>query len=99
LAGILEKEYLNVRRLPEKPEDAPSDWEKTQIESDILLDEVNDPDDPDPREKGSEAIERRVEKIMHDLKEAGRIDDEDEKEYNNKKVRGVSDFGKHFYLR
>ncbi|KAI0313252.1 hypothetical protein OF83DRAFT_1165659 [Amylostereum chailletii] len=86
LANILETEYLNVRRLPEKPNDAPADWEKTQIESDILLEEVNDPEDPEPKERGTDAVERRIEKLVDELKSSGRIPTDSEKEFNYKKA-------------
>jgi len=32
-------------------------------------------DDPEPKESGSEAIERRIEKIMSDLREQGVVDE------------------------
>jgi len=43
-------------------------------------------EDPEPRECGSEAVERRVEKIMVDLREQGLVDVNNEREYIEKKV-------------
>ncbi|KAI0035628.1 hypothetical protein K488DRAFT_42774 [Vararia minispora EC-137] len=85
LATLLENEYFTVRRLPERPMDAPQDWEKGVVENDILMDEVMDLEDPEPKERGSEAVERRIEKIMEELKEVGKVGVEDEREYALKK--------------
>ena len=84
LASLLENEYLNVRRLPSKPDDAPADWEKTALESEVLMDA--DPEDPEPKERGSDAVERRVEKIVDDLKSSGKHTSDNEKEFSYKKV-------------
>jgi len=43
-------------------------------------------DDPEPREKGCDAVERRVEKVMADMKDQGLVDANDEKAYHAKKV-------------
>ncbi|KAF7776437.1 hypothetical protein Agabi119p4_4830 [Agaricus bisporus var. burnettii] len=40
----------------------------------------------EPREKGCEAVERRAEKIMVDLREQGLVDPSNEKEYEEKKI-------------
>jgi chromosome segregation ATPase len=40
----------------------------------------------EPRERGSEAVERRIEKIMADLREQGLVDVNNETEYEEKKV-------------
>lgn len=43
-------------------------------------------EEPEPRERGSDAVERRIEKVMTDLREQGVIDVNDEKAYEEKKV-------------
>ena len=43
-------------------------------------------DDPEPREMGSEAVERRIEKVMADLQEQGAVDTSDEKALEAKRV-------------
>jgi len=43
-------------------------------------------EDPEPRECGSEAVERRVEKIMVDFREQGLVDVNNEREYIEKRV-------------
>lgn len=48
--------------------------------------EVEEEPDPEPRERGSEAVERRIEKIMADMREQGLVDVNNEKEYEEKKV-------------
>jgi chromosome segregation ATPase len=42
--------------------------------------------DPEPREHGSVAVERRIGKIMADLREQGLVDVNNEREYEEKKV-------------
>ena len=44
-------------------------------------------DDPEPREMGSEAVERRVEKVMADLQEQGAVDTSDERALEAKRVK------------
>ena len=44
-------------------------------------------EDPEPKENGSDAVERRVEKVLSDLREQGLVDVNDEKTYEEKKVR------------
>jgi len=46
----------------------------------------DDSDEPEPKENGSDAVERRVEKVMSDLREHGLVDENDEKAYDEKKV-------------
>lgn len=43
-------------------------------------------DEPETKERGSEAVERRIEKLMTDLRDQGLIDINDEKIYQSKKV-------------
>jgi len=43
-------------------------------------------DDPEPKEIGTDAVERRVDKIMTDLKDQGLVNVSDEKAYHMKKV-------------
>lgn len=44
-------------------------------------------DDTEPKERGSDAVERRIEKCMADLRDQGLVDVNDEKVYEAKKVR------------
>jgi hypothetical protein len=43
-------------------------------------------DDPEPKERGTDAVERRIDKIMTDLKDQGLVNVSDEKAYHMKKV-------------
>jgi len=43
-------------------------------------------DDPEPNERGSDAVERRIEKVMVDLKGQGLVDPDDENAVHAKKV-------------
>lgn len=58
-------------------------------EEDAIMDppeEIIEEEDPEPRECGSEAVGRRIEKIMVDLREQGLVDVNNEAEYIGKKV-------------
>lgn len=44
-------------------------------------------DEPEPKENGSEAVERRIEKVMSELRDQGLVDVNNEKEYEERKVR------------
>lgn len=44
-------------------------------------------DDLESKENGSDAVERRIEKIMFDMRDHGLIDVNDEKAYEEKKVK------------
>lgn len=53
----------------------------------IVMDSPEDGEpEPEPREKGSDAIDRRVEKVMSDLRDQGLIDVNNEVAYEAKKV-------------
>lgn len=43
-------------------------------------------DYPEPKEKGSEAVERRIEKVMSELRDRNLVDVNDEKVYEEQKV-------------
>jgi hypothetical protein len=85
LAALLEAEYAHNRRLPERPADAPADWERATVEQDALLPENADadvdvdPEDPEPRERGAEAVERRAERIADELQARERAESQDER--------------------
>lgn len=44
-------------------------------------------EDPEPRERGSDAVERRIEKVMADLREQNALDFSDEKAVEARRVR------------
>jgi hypothetical protein len=48
--------------------------------------DADDDYDPEPRERGSHAVERRIQKIMSELCDQGVIDAQDVKTYEAKKV-------------
>jgi hypothetical protein len=88
LAGILENEATSLRRLntvkdPTTTEGAPNEESTDSITN---LDADIDPDDPDPKESGSDAVDRRTEKVMGDLRDQNLVDIHNEKAYELKKV-------------
>ncbi|TFK74358.1 hypothetical protein BDN72DRAFT_789083 [Pluteus cervinus] len=87
LAGILEEEAARVRKAKFKlidgktvGESAPEDEAATNGA------EFEDEDDAEPKERGSDAVERRIEKIMADLRDQGLVDVNDEGAYDAKKT-------------
>ena len=88
LAGILENEAASLRRL--KLVKDPTINEGTTDEANITdsITGIDADNDPEPKESGSDAIERRVEKVMGDLRDQHLVDVRNEKAYELKKVGG-----------
>jgi len=83
LAGILEDEAAKLRPLKLPPAGAKLDG---QAEDQMMAPSDAEDDDPEPKEIGSEAVERRVEKVMSELRDRSLVDVNDEKAYEEKKV-------------
>ena len=94
LAALLEEEYMNLRkaRVDGKSQNgdisaaANGENAEAQPEDATMADTADTEDDPEPREMGSEAVERRIEKVMADLQEQGAVDTSDEKALEAKRV-------------
>ncbi|KZT12870.1 uncharacterized protein LAESUDRAFT_689788 [Laetiporus sulphureus 93-53] len=91
LASLLEEEYETLRKMkiPPKQEtngDASVNGEAEQPDVGMGEAAVSEDEESEPRERGSEAVERRIEKIMADLKEHGQVDTADEKALEAKKA-------------
>jgi hypothetical protein len=85
LASVLEDEAAVLRKFkpaPQKPKEAEGEDSAMAI-----LDEEQE--EEDPSERGSDAVERRIEKIMSDLRDQGIVDVNDEKTYELKKVCSI----------
>ncbi|KAH7930063.1 hypothetical protein BV22DRAFT_1055685 [Leucogyrophana mollusca] len=78
LASILEEEAAAVRKsLPAAEGDGPAANGDAKTEDAVMTDTHGDnEEDPEPKEVGSEAVERRIEKIMAELREQGLVIDE-----------------------
>ncbi|EIN10253.1 hypothetical protein PUNSTDRAFT_84168 [Punctularia strigosozonata HHB-11173 SS5] len=99
LAAVLEDEYTKLRTFkPEKPkkptegtegegENAGGEGEgvKKEEQKEETMD-VDEEEDPEPRERGSEAVERKVGQLMDGFVQAGLIDPADEKAFQAKKT-------------
>lgn len=90
LAAILEEEAAKLRTTKvKKVTVSKTPNENAPVDADAPMEDAGDDimeDDPEPREKGSDAVERRIEKVMFDLREQGVVDINDEKAYEEKKV-------------
>jgi hypothetical protein len=87
LASILEEEAAMLRKVIPKPLKATSEENAMDgVEGTHDLNDkppsdkaVEEQEDPEPPEGGSDAVERRIEKIMTDLRDQNLIDISDEK--------------------
>jgi hypothetical protein len=91
LATLLEDEAAKLRgvKLP-LPLPAVTNGDDAGVkkeDTDATMAAPHDEDEePEPKEQGSDAVERRIEKIMANLREQGFIDVNDDKAYEEKKV-------------
>ena len=90
LATLLEDEAAKLRsvKLP-LPQPASTNGDDAGVkkeDSDATMAAPDEEEESEPRERGSDAVERRIEKVMADLREQGVIDENDEKAYEEKKV-------------
>ena len=88
LAEILEDEASRIRATKVSTLNAPSEGGGQCTEqSDVAMvpPEVED-DDPEPLERGSAAVDRRIEKVMADLREQGPVEINDEVTFEEKRV-------------
>ncbi|KAI0723048.1 hypothetical protein C8Q76DRAFT_614816 [Earliella scabrosa] len=95
LAALLEEEYMNLRRakVDEKSQNGDASTGANGVKSEPLNEDApmreattEAEEDPEPREMGSEAVERRIEKVMADLQEQGAVDTSDEKALEAKRT-------------
>ena len=95
LASLLEDEYDRIRRPPPRDDAPPQDGAldpsaQSGLAEDTLMTDDSldqDPEEDAPKSRGSEAVERRIEKVISDLKESGAVDVMNEKEFEARKVR------------
>ena len=84
LSIILEDEAARLRQMRLPPAgvrvDDQSEDHAMMMPSDAVDDEL------EPKEKGSEAVERRIEKVMSELRDRNLVDVSEEKAYEEKKV-------------
>lgn len=91
LVAQLEEEAAKLQslKIPELNVKSKANGE-VKVEDDTSMVPPEEPEEEpavEPREKGAEAVERRVEKILADLREQGLVDPSNEKEYEEKKAR------------
>ena len=60
--------------------------DEQEVKGDIsMTDEQADEDEP--KERGSDAVERRIQKVMREMRDQGVVDADDEKAFQDRKVR------------
>lgn len=88
LASTLEEQAATLRAFNPAPSSEKANGDahaSSESNSDATMNSPED-DDPEPKERGVDAVERRIEKVMADMKDQGLIDVNDEKAYHAKKV-------------
>jgi hypothetical protein len=95
----MEKDLANAKTLASLLEDEAAKLRRTRVETvevpkpegeDAPMEDNQDNEDGDeeePPERGSDAVDRRVEKVMADMRDQGLVDLSDETAYEIKKVR------------
>ncbi|KAI0080659.1 hypothetical protein K474DRAFT_1657465 [Panus rudis PR-1116 ss-1] len=92
LARILEDEYVALLKAKAeakaKAESTEQSADANGTSQDAPATELGDDqeEDPEPRERGSDAVERRIEKVISDMKEHGLFEDLDENEVQAKRT-------------
>ncbi|KAJ6510279.1 hypothetical protein C8R47DRAFT_1097395 [Mycena vitilis] len=88
LATKLEAEAAELRKLKiSTRKSAPVDGVPEETEADVAMPEgEEEEEEPEPRERGCEAVERRIEKVMADLRQQELVDVNDDKAYESKKT-------------
>jgi len=101
LVSLLEDEYDRIRRPPPPDYPTPQDGSAEpsvpsgSTEDTLMVDGSldQDPDEDAPKSRGSEAVERRIEKLISELKDSGAVDVMSEREFEAKKVKFHPTFG------
>ncbi|KAJ7718497.1 hypothetical protein DFH07DRAFT_860253, partial [Mycena maculata] len=86
LAARLEEEAAELRKLKIPSKAAPVEGGVATTDADVSMERGADEEEGEPRERGSDAVERRVEKVMADLRQQGLVDVNDDKAYEAKKL-------------
>ena len=91
LAAVLEVEGESLRKLRVEAKPSGTEGSKANGEAkdgDTIMEEpvIEHDEDPEPRERGSDAVEARVEKILGDMREQGVLDGCDDQEVEAKRV-------------
>jgi hypothetical protein len=87
LAAVMEDEYAKARAF--KPEKKPVEGESAEGENaakDAVMGDAQEEEEEEPKERGSDAVERKVGRLMDDFVQAGLIDPANEKAFEAKKV-------------
>jgi hypothetical protein len=87
LAVKLENEADELRKLSTTVKVKAPEASETALDPDVAMEAPNEDEEPEPREQGSDAVERRIEKVMSELRQQGLVDANDDKAYETRKVR------------
>ena len=97
LASLLEDEAIRLAATKTPPVGAPlkqlTEGENGDAAADTTMNQPEEESEPLPKERGSDAVERRIQTVMNELKEQGVVDPNDEKAFEAKLVRVFSSYG------
>ncbi|KAF9526311.1 hypothetical protein CPB83DRAFT_858152 [Crepidotus variabilis] len=85
LATLLEEQAAKLRAYKHVAPEKTNDESSAEEPVDVPILEVEE-EEEEPKERGSDAVERRIEKVLADMKDQGLVDVNDEKAYQAKKV-------------
>lgn len=89
LAALLEDQAAALRKFTVKKiarEPELREEHQPNADGDVSIPAPELDEEEEPNERGSDAVDRRVEKIMSDLREQNLVDINDERAYENRKV-------------
>jgi hypothetical protein len=96
LTSLLEEEHERVRKPPREKKVETDVATEEGANGSVPLDDTvmaeplqqidSEAEDDEPKEKGSDAVERRIEKNMAELRESGTVDPDDEQEIDRRRV-------------
>lgn len=89
-AAILRKTKLQKQPAADQTAEGGEGGDGQDSKGDVAMadGQVEEDEEDEPKERGSDAVERRIEKVMGEMRDKGLVDTDDEKAFQDKKVGG-----------
>lgn len=89
-AAILRKTKLQKQPAADQTAEGGEGGDGQDSKGDVAMadGQVEEDEEDEPKERGSDAVERRIEKVMGEMRDQGLVDTDDEKAFQDKKVGG-----------
>lgn len=87
-AAILRKTKLQKQPAADQTAEGGEGGDGQDSKGDVAMadGQVEEDEEDEPKERGSDAVERRIEKVMGEMRDQGLVDTDDEKAFQDKKV-------------